>query len=137
MIYICTRGKMEDLLSKLTRTKERQKRSKKKTKPLEKAFKDKVRKRLSRVRGLYFFTKEAVSIRGIPDIIGCTRNGIFFAWELKRSRDDVYYKTKKGIKSSRAKMQWHNIKKIRKAGGIADFVYPENFEERLAELLDS
>ena len=106
--------------------------------PLEKDFKKKVRTKLKHVRGLYFFTKEAMSIRGIPDIIGCTQNGRFFAWELKRSKWEVYYKTKKGIKcTGRTALQWHNIKKIRNAGGIAEFVYPENFEEKFGELIFS
>jgi len=84
------------------------------------------------VPGLYFFTKEACSIRGIPDIIGCTRDGRFFGLELKRAKSEVYYKTKEGLKlHGRTKLQWHNIEKIRRAGGIADFVYPENFKEIL------
>jgi len=94
-----------------------------------------VLKKLKGVRTIYFFTKEAVAIRGIPDIIGCTTSGRFFAWELKRSRWEVYYKTKKGIKSGRSTLQWHNIQKIRRAGGIAEFVYPENLYEKLKELI--
>jgi len=94
-------------------------------------------KKLKGVSGLYFFVKEAAAIRGIPDIVGCTRSGRFFAWELKRSKSEVYYKTKPGLKlAGRTKLQWHNIEKIRRAGGIADFVYPENFREKLAELFE-
>lgn len=59
-----------------------------------------------------------------------------FAWELKRSKDEVYYKSKQGLKlGGRTSLQWHTIKKIRSSGGIADFVYPENFQEKLEELL--
>lgn len=102
----------------------------------ERTFKQYVTAKLKRA-GIYYFVKEAQAIRGIPDIIGCTKNGTLFAWELKRSKWEVHYKTKEGIKlQGRTKLQWHEITKIRRAGGIADFVYPENFEEKFNDLFD-
>lgn len=93
-------------------------------------------KKLKSVRGLYFFHKEAKAIRGISDIIGCTPSGRFFAWELKRSKWEIYYKSKPGLKLyGRTKQQWHELSKVRASGGIGEFVYPENFKEKLKELL--
>ena len=103
--------------------------SSKKKHPLEKNFKARVKRELGSIPGLYHFTKEACSIRGIPDIIGCYK-GRFFAWELKRSQKEAAKTT------GRIVLQKHNIGKIQICGGIAELVYPENFESKLAELLE-
>ena len=109
-----------------------QRNTRQKRTPLERDFKKKVKRKLDGIPGLYYFVKEAAAIRGIPDIIGCTKSGRFFAMELKKSKDEVYYKTKAGLKlTGGTKLQWHNIQKIRKAGGIADFVYPENLKDMI------
>lgn len=100
------------------------------TPPLESTFKKKVRKKLSEIDQLYFFVKEAASLRGIPDIVGCYK-GKFFAWELKKSEAE----SKK--KSPRHALQKYTIGQIQNTGGIASFVYPENLEEKLEELLSS
>lgn len=101
----------------------------------ESAFKDLVRSKLKQVKDLYFFIKEAAAIRGIPDVIICYK-GRFIAWELKKSKYEVHYKTKGGIKATgRVALQLHIIQKIREAGGEADFIYPENLEEKLREVL--
>ncbi len=64
--------------------------------------------------------KEAASIRGIPDIIGCY-NGRFFALELKKD-------LKEASKSvGRIVLQQQAIKKITKAGGIGAIIWPEVF----------
>jgi len=121
-----------------TNTRDAPMRQKKQLKPLEKNFKAYVLKRL-KAAGIYHFVKEAAALRGIPDIIGSclSPSGKFFGWELKRSKDEVYYKSKKGMKlTGRTALQWHNIQKIRKSGGIGEFVYPENFEEKFQELLN-
>jgi len=96
---------------------------------LEKNFKQKVRKRLNSVPDLYYFVKEAVAIRGIPDIIGCYK-GTFFAWELKRSEKEANKKT------GRIVLQRHNLSKIKSSGGIGEIVYPENFECAFSSLID-
>ena len=95
--------------------------------PLEKIFKNKVINDLKKVDDLYFFVKEAAAIRGIPDIIGCYK-GKFFAWELKRSE-------KESRSSGRAALQKYTIGLVRKAGGIGEFVYPENYKEKFNELI--
>lgn len=98
--------------------------------PLEHDFQKVVKKRLKSLPNCYHFTKEAAAIRGIPDIIGCYQ-GTFFAWELKRSEAEARKKT------GRIVLQRHVIGLIRKAGGIGEIVYPENFEEKLTQLLSS
>jgi len=77
--------------------------------------------------GCYYFVKEALALRGIPDIIGCYK-GQFFAWELKRNRSESRKKT------GRTVLQRYIIKLVRKAGGIGEFVYPENFEDKFHDL---
>lgn len=72
--------------------------------------------------------KEAKSIRGIPDIIGCT-NGTFFALEVKKNEAESLHTT------GRIVLQKHNMDKIRRAGGYASFVYPENVDNVIAELI--
>jgi hypothetical protein len=95
---------------------------------LEKSFKQKVISVLKDINGLYYFVKEAASIRGIPDIIICYK-GRFIAWELKRSQK-VAETWRDGHE-----LQKYNIKKIGDSGGIGRVVYPENFKECLEELL--
>jgi len=95
---------------------------------LESQFKAQVKRKLDAIDGLYFFIKEALALRGIPDIIGCYK-GRFFAWELKRSE-------KEGLKKTgRIALQRHIIRKIQLAGGEGEIVYPENLEKKLSELL--
>ena len=96
--------------------------------PLESAFKKAVKAKLDKTPNLYYFVKEALSIRGIADIIGCYR-GIFFAWELKRSQVE-------GTKTTgRIVLQKYNLDKVIQAGGIGEIVYPENFEETYNTLI--
>lgn len=84
---------------------------------------------LTSTKGLYFFVKEALALRGIPDIIGCY-HGVFFAWELKRSSKESKKKT------GRIVLQKYILDKIRKSGGIGEIVYPENYDEKLRQLLE-
>jgi hypothetical protein len=78
---------------------------------------------------LYYFIKEAGSIRGIPDIVGCC-NGHFFAWEAKPSAGEAA-KT-----SGRIVLQKYTLTRIHQAEGIGMIVHPENFEESLNYLLE-
>lgn len=60
-------------------------------------------------------------------------NGTFVALEVKRSEEEAQETT------GRIALQRKNIADIRKAGGYATFVYPENEKfviEELLELLD-
>ena len=95
---------------------------------LESTFKKKVKKELDGIPNLYYFVKEALALRGIPDIIGCC-HGRFFAWELKRSAEEARKKT------GRIVLQKHVIKLIQKSGGIAGIVHPGNLDDKLKELL--
>jgi hypothetical protein len=90
------------------------------------------RKLIKKIKGLfpgvYLFVKEAAAIRGIPDIIMCP-NGRFVALEVKRSLEE----SKKY--SPRNALQDKALADIRKAGGLAYKIYPENEEEVLNALL--
>jgi len=87
-------------------------------------FKAKVQKRLRLIPDLYTIKIQQMSLRGHPDIIMCFR-GKFVAWELKVPPNKV----KPGS------LQAFNLASIQRAGGVAIEVTPENFEERLKELL--
>lgn len=91
-------------------------------------FQKKVLKLLKTVDNCWFTKIQAGSIRGIPDIIGVI-NGHFFAWELKKSAEEARKN------SPRQALQGYILGKIRQAGGTGKFVYPENLEESLDELL--
>lgn len=95
--------------------------------PLESVFKSRVIRELKKL-GIWHFTKEAMALRGLPDLIGCYQ-GRFFAWELKRSEAEANKKT------GRIVLQRHILTLIRQAGGIGEIVYPENFDQCLADLL--
>ena len=94
----------------------------------EHAFQHKVRARLKEIEGLWCFSHEALSVRGIPDIIGVYR-GHFFAWELKKDLPETRRRT------GRIVLQRHVLQLIKKAGGTGEFVCPENFENKLQALL--
>lgn len=94
----------------------------------ESIFKDKVMKKLKALDGCFVFTKEAGSIRGLPDIMGCYK-GRFFGWELKKSLSDTRKTT------GRIVLQRHRLQQIQKAGGHSALVCPENLDESLEDLL--
>lgn len=97
---------------------------------LESTFQKKVKKKLKELDGCFHFTKEALALRGLPDLIGVYK-GRFFAWELKRSRQEAAKKV------GRIRLQRHILKQIQRAGGIGRIVHPDNLEECLQELQDS
>lgn len=74
----------------------------------------------------YWLSIQQVSLRGCPDVVGVV-NGIFVALEFK--------KYEKGINEKRAQLQAYNIRKIIEAGGKAYFIYPENEEKILKEIM--
>lgn len=99
-----------------------------KSKPMsEKNFQKKVLLLLRKIPNSYFFKKEAVALRGIPDIIGCV-NGTFVALELKKSEKEANTKRKGHT------LQKHNINLIREANGLGFVVYPENLDEIFIKL---
>ena len=93
----------------------------------EALFQKRVLKEL-RERGVFCFTKEAKSIRGLPDIVGCY-NGVFFGWELKTSESEARRNT------GRIVLQRHILRLIQRAGGIGEIVHPKNLHQKLEELL--
>lgn len=97
--------------------------------PKEHHFQKHVKKKLREIDGCWHFTKEALSIRGLPDIIGVC-NGRFFAWELKRSPQEASKNT------GRIVLQKHVLHKIQMVGGIGRLVHPDNLEQCLEELRD-
>ena len=66
-----------------------------------------------------------LSVRGIPDYIGCVK-GRFVALELKKDARAA---------SKTCKLQEYILSKIKQAGGIAEVVHPENFQEIHDQLL--
>lgn len=84
-------------------------------------------KKLKSIPNSYFFSKEAGSIRGISDIIGCI-NGRFIALEVKKSLDE----SKKY--SPRNALQDKFLADIKKISGRAYKIFPENEELILDEL---
>lgn len=84
-------------------------------------------KKLKAIPDSYFFSKEAGAIRGISDIIGCI-NGRFIALEVKKSLDE----SKKY--SPRNALQDKFLADIKKIGGRAYKIFPENEEIILDEL---
>ena len=96
---------------------------------LESEFQKKVKKIL-KDNNVFCFVKEAKSLRGLPDIIGCYK-GRFFAWELKRSAQEARKRT------GRIVLQRHILSLINKNGGIGEIVHPENLDKKLQDLLRS
>jgi penicillin-binding protein-related factor A (putative recombinase) len=97
--------------------------------PREADYQRKLIKKLKAIPRSYFFVKEAGSIRGIADIIGCI-NGYFVALEVKRSLEE----SKKY--STRNALQNKFLADIQRVKGIAYKIYPENEEEILLILHD-
>ncbi len=77
--------------------------------------------RLRELPDTWCYKNVAVSVSGIPDIIGCHR-GRFFAWELKIGSNKP------------TKLQAHILDEIENAGGLALVVYPETLEEAFNDL---
>lgn len=85
--------------------------------------------RLKEIPNSKWFVKEAKSIRGLPDIIGCI-NGYFVALEVKISPKEL------GHKSGRHILQRHVLQSFNKVGGFCSFIYPDNEDEILEHLRD-
>jgi len=88
----------------------------------ENKFKDELKRKLNNFPNQFHFTKEALALRGIPDIVGCI-NGKFFVLEVKASK---YAK--------RTALQTYILSKVDRSGGFGAFIYPENSEDILQKL---
>lgn len=88
----------------------------------ETKFKLKLRPKIESLPKSNWVKIQQVSIRGVPDFLGCV-NGKFVALELKKdSRAPI------------SRLQLHFIKRVNKNGGFARVIYPENMNEVLEEL---
>lgn len=98
----------------------------------ESSFQKKITKRLDDLikegYPLYYFVKEAGSIRGIPDLV-LSVNGRFVVWEVKKSRAEA------ALSSGRIALQKYTMERVRRSHGKAYFVYPENFESCFSYLM--
>ncbi len=95
----------------------------------EATFKRSLMKKLRSIPRSWFFSKEALAIRGIPDIIGIV-DGTFVALEVKRSEGEA----SKVIGT--IALQRFTINKVTELGGFASFVYPENVEYVLDSIME-
>ena len=76
----------------------------------------------------HWFNIQQVAIRGTPDRLGVV-NGNFIALELKTSKEESL------IENETITLQRYELMKIREAGGYASFLYPENLESVMADLI--
>lgn len=90
----------------------------------EKDFENQV-KAFMKARGIWYVKtwSNGIQRKGIPDIIACV-NGYFVGIELKAEN---------GIPSE---LQKWNIKEIRKSGGIAIVLYPDQLEDFKTMIVD-
>lgn len=87
----------------------------------ETRFKEKIVPKLKALGGWGFKTQQ-VALMGIPDILWCF-NGLFVALELKATKHD-----------KATKLQQKILDDIKAAGGYAEVVHPDNWEEIYADL---
>lgn len=88
------------------------------SKKAETLFKEKVQKDLDSLGEECWHEKiQQVTVRGTPDMLVCYR-GHFIALELKKDWID-----------DPDPLQLYKINKIKKAGGLAFVVYPQNWDE--------
>ena len=73
-----------------------------------------------------YLVKEAKAIRGLPDLIGVVK-GVPFYLEIKKSGNE--------LSAPRTVLQEYQLKRFRKAGAFTSFIYPENAQEVLLDLL--
>lgn len=83
----------------------------------EKTFENKVKKFLESQEAWFikYWAGSQFTKSGVPDILACV-NGYFVGVEVKAQNGKP------------SKLQLHNIKKIRKAGGFAMVLYPSAFD---------
>lgn len=96
----------------------------------ESQFSKEVKKALDELgagKKLWYFVKEAGTIRGIPDILGIY-NGVPFAMELKKSESEANKNT------GRIVLQKYTLRQIDLAGGLGYIVHPENLQEVIEDL---
>jgi Holliday junction resolvase len=80
---------------------------------LERDFVKKLVKELKLIPNIWFFKTQELSVRGVPDLLGCL-GGTLFALECKRSE-----------KARVTELQRVTLLKINEAGGFASIISPE------------
>jgi hypothetical protein len=88
----------------------------------ETIFKERIRPKLAELPHTWFVKIQQAALRGTPDFLMCV-HGVFVGMELKASE-----------KEEPSELQKYTLAQIRKAGGLALVVYPENFEEIYEDL---
>lgn len=76
----------------------------------------------------FFFTKEALAIRGLPDVIGVA-NGFFVALELKKNKQEASRKT------GRIVLQKYWLEKFQCHLGFARIACPETWDQTYKDIL--
>lgn len=86
----------------------------------ETKFKTRIRPLLNAIPSSWWVKAQFIAIRGIPDFIGCI-NGYFVALELK-------------VDDRESKLQGWVLDRIKRAGGVAFVVTPENWPDVFHQL---
>jgi len=95
---------------------------------LEKDFARQVDRDLRHLQNSWFFNCNQLSIRGLPDRIGCVQ-GVFIGLEIKRSDSESRRAT------GRICLQRHRMNQISGAGGFSMIVHPDNWKGIFETLL--
>ena len=96
------------------------------SKKTENAWRDSILRPRLKEMGVVFWITEAGSTRGLPDIVGVW-DGVPVFLEVKRSESS--------LKHPRTVLQNYRINTLKAAGAFASFIYPENYEAVLLELV--
>lgn len=80
-----------------------------------------------RVCGEFYKIRGGGALRGVPDYVGCV-NGYAVFLEYKKDKAEIY--KDKG----RTKLQEYRMSQVRKNGGYASFIYPQNHDQVLREM---
>jgi len=88
----------------------------------ESAFERRCIEELRKIGGYWPDKADALSIRGLPDRVGCVM-GVFVALEFKKSLAETRKRT------GRIVLQEKTLQDIRANGGLAFMVCPENWEQ--------
>jgi len=88
----------------------------------ETRFKERIRPKLAELPNTWIVKIQQAALRGTPDFLMCV-HGVFVALELKATAKD-----------QPSELQKYTLAQIRKAGGLALVVCPENFEEIYVDL---
>jgi hypothetical protein len=94
----------------------------------ETRFVAKIKPLLNNINDAVWFNIQQLSLKGTPDILGCV-NGTFVALEVKRDAKEI------AKRDNRTRLQEHNLRRIRYAGGYASFLHPDNWDDVYRDLL--